>query len=543
MEREKRSTKSLIGRHAADCQVVGHFDTVSVLQGMADAFVDAIRVGVPVRQLPGHDVFGTGKHRVAVDVRGEQLRSLELDAAAAKKEADSASDLAAAHLAKKNASMSAHYDEVATRRLADFERLQQAHNRLATQPPESTANEPFDVRAHIWLAAVNRLRTCGGRLTQEERVAFSAIVPTFRMELVDHVWWAVATVRLNTVDGVADLGPIRWKVGAPGRGSHAALNGTAPTTGEDRTRHELVATLVATGRIIRLAALTACNAPFPQLRQILLHKLCGEPWPDWVSDQWRDTTFADWIVKVYTDPDWTWDSQAKYTTTLLSRQHAVWIATTAPDEGMLWSDLQKRLRDPSVYAGVLTSPKKARRTTARAVEPVLRSVGPTGATQQRRVTCIFCECGAKATIVARAPEVLTDLLCDCGRAAGGTRFGMPNGLRFPDEYKQMRIDQAACERRAEHRREKFKSKLTKREALILKNAHLLADGVSDASLSRALSVSSMSYALSSLLRRGLVESQGEKRKRRWFLTEAGVERAAALTKVQQAESGLSSREE
>lgn len=529
MVRDGRSTKSLIGRNAADVQIVGYADLEGVLTGMADAVTAAIGDGVPVRMLPGHDVFGTGAFSVAVDVRSEQLRTLEASIASARKEADAATNLAVEHGSIGNDLMRDRYNEAATRRSADLQRLQQAYEQLAAEPVEAAADKPFDVRADIWVKAIHRLKTCGGRLTQEEKVAFQAIVPDFRMELIDDMWWGVATIRLNTLDGVAELGPIKWKVSAPGRSTRFALNSKAAATGETRTRQGVLVDLLATGRITKHAAQVVCNAPLPQLRQVLLHELCGEPWPDWVGDQWREPAFVNWIVNVYTTQDWHWAKNGKFGSTLLYRQYAVWILAGAGP--LTWNELQARMRNRGIPASQFCRPHADKNVDARATQPSLKYTGQFAPTGEQLISCIECECGQLATIVARAPEVLSDLLCDCGRAPGGTALGMPEDLRFPEEYRQMRIDLETCERDVKDRFERFKTNLTKREILILQHAHLLAGGASAHALGKALERGDLSIPLHKLADRGLAEVHGKQWKRKWFLTTDGKAQAARLAPV------------
>ncbi|VXB06041.1 hypothetical protein [Aeromicrobium sp. 9AM] len=518
MVRDGRSLKSLIGRHAADMQIVGYAGFIDILDGMADAFLDAIRVGVPVRMLPGQSVFGTTRNMTTVDVRTEKLSALNAALAAAKREAESARTMAVKANAKNNAELEAEYDLMADRRTADVVRLRKAVADLRAEPAEVVVNEPFDVRADVWVRALSRLKSCQGSMTQQERVAFQMIFPKFRMELVQGTWWAVASMRLNTVDGVAELGPVRWPVNTQGRSTVLALNRPATATGERRTRHEIVSTLVGSGRMCRDAAQTVTNAPFRELRYLLLHEVCGEPLPDWVGEQWRDRVFVDWIVTVYTDPDWSWSGRGKYGSSLLVRQFAVWVVA---QHGLISGRQLRRVMGPgAVIFKHLVAPFADKNTRQRPIQPCLTDAGKDENGYQL-LAPIVCECGEPATTVARAPEMLTDLLCDCRQAPGGEALGMPPGLRFPDDYHQMRLSLKQCQDLMSAKRAKRRATLTKRERVVLGRADLFVGGISATRLAGELGLGSLHETMLSLQSRGLIEVTGRHNFTLWHLTADG----------------------
>lgn len=302
MVRDGRSGRSLIGRHAADMEIVGYADFTGMMNGMADAFLEAMRVGVPARMLPGQSMFGQRRSLSSVDVWNEKMTSLNAALSQATREAHSAKEMAVEAHADGDLDMKREYAKTASLRTADAARLRRAAAALEEEQVVPEQTTPFDVRADVWVPALRRLKTCEGKLTQAERVHFQMIFPKFKMELVDSVWWAVATMRLNTVEGVAELGPVRWPVNAQGRSTVLSMNRSATPTGERRTRNEIVAVLEREG-VVRDAAQTVTNATFRQLRHIMLHKVCGEELPDWVGPQWRDPLFMDWIVRIYADPE------------------------------------------------------------------------------------------------------------------------------------------------------------------------------------------------------------------------------------------------
>lgn len=527
MARSARSGKSLIGRHAADMEIVGYADFAGIMEGMADAFVEAIRTGVPTRMLPGHQMFG---HRVGlstVDLWNEKMSALTSDLSQATREATAAMSMAVEAKADGEEDMRVEYKNLASRRTADAARLRRAIDELNKEQTVLERSEPFDVRADVWVPALHRLRTCGGRFTQTERVHFQTMFPKFKMELVGATWWAVASLRLNTKDGVAELGPVRWPVNAQGRSTVLALNRKAPATGERRTRLEIVAVLVASGRICRDAAQTVSNAPFRELRHLLLHELCGEPLPDWVGPQWRDPVFVDWIVRVYSDPNWVWSNRGKYGSSLLKRQYAVCLIDRHGP--MLKRDLMRRMGVGQLNVSEFSQPFRGKNTRQRALQPSLVQLGR-GEWTQPVLGLIVCECGRNATTVARAPEIVTDLLCPCGLAPGGEAFGMPPGLRFPDEYQQMRMTLEQCEELAASRHARHKALTAREEDVLVNGRDQLAGGVVAHRLGKAIGMSGVDSTLRTLQRRGLVEQvvRPGKTYKPWRLTKDGRETAAEL---------------
>jgi hypothetical protein len=530
MSRSARSGKSLIGRNAADVELVGYADFNGIMEGMADAVVEAIRVGVPTRMLPGHSMFGHRTGLSSVDLWNEKMGALNADLVQATREASAAMDMAVEAKVEGNDDMNREYAKVASRRTSDASRLRRAIDALNQEQKVVARSDPFDVRADVWVPALHRLRTCGGRLSQAEHVHFQTLFPKFKMELVDSTWWAVASLRLNTREGVAELGPVRWPVNAQGRSTVLSLNHKAIATGERRTRQEIVATLVQSGRICRDAAQTVTNAPFRELRFLLLHELCEEPLPDLVGPQWRDPVFVDWIVRVYTDPDWVWSRKGKYGTALLNRQYAVCVLAKYGPMGA--RDVMSRMRGVRVNFSHLYRPFADRNTHQRAVAPCAVDGGllPDG---QRLVRLVECDCGQFGTVVARAPEVLTDLLCACGRAPGGEKSGMPSGLRFPDEYQEMGMDMAQCESLAAARRNRTRKTYTQRELAVLGRPDLLSSGISTAAIGRALGLKSLSPAMHSLAAQGLIERRGDTTPQfqLWHLTDEGTAAVAALSQT------------
>jgi hypothetical protein len=55
-----------------------------------------------------------------------------------------------------------------------------------------------------------------------------------------------------------------------------------------------------------------------------------------------------------------------------------------------------------------------------------------------------CVCGGFARVAICAPEVPRRLLCHCGRMMAAAEFGMPDDVRFPDEYKTLSPSREAC---------------------------------------------------------------------------------------------------
>lgn len=193
---------------------------------------------------------------------------------------------------------------------------------------------------------------------------------------------------------------------------------------------------------------------------------------------------------------------------------------------MNFPDLLKHMGPSSLKIAELHDPFLGKNTRQRAVQPCLTVVG---IEDFRKVLGpIVCECGAIAQTVARSPEVLTDLLCDCLRPPGGEALGMPKDLRFPDEYHQMGVSLEQCQSLMAARRAKSGQKVTKREEVILRRPELFDDGISTGRLGRELSMSSLFDATRRLESRGYIERIATQPFKPWKLTEAGRAAAAEL---------------
>lgn len=502
---------------SADEQVVGYVKASHIIDGLIDALISALRTGVPVTQLPDHAMFNTERVHVSYDLRKQQLDSLHLELQEALSLKDAARDRAKAAQRRDDSEAADEYDADASVHRAAAKRHQSAIDALREDPHTPAKPTPFDVRADVWVPTLKSIKASGGQLNQDEISALNLILPELRVEPVGHRWQGVATLRITTSQGVAELGPIRWDIDSAARGAQvvALLRGRPIDTGETRRKPEIVADLVHTNKIGRAAALVAVNAPFPELRAVLLHTLCDEPWPAWVDDQWRSPTFAHWIRDVYTNPAWNWMSNGRYTRLSAHRQLAVHTAATEGtcSGGQISERIGTARTDVTRYAHDVTF--KSMRPWRRSLT-LLESARPARNSILGPITCV---CGNAATIVARAPEVVTDLLCDCGRMPAGEKFGAPADLRFPDAYRDLRLSEKHCIAELGRATAKQATSLPPRSRKVLE---LLAveDGQNEGELRQASGLVGLNRALARLHTQGFIEPR-QGATRRWHLTSAG----------------------
>jgi hypothetical protein len=503
---------------SADVQVVGYVRASQLVDGLVDALVDALRTGVPVQLLPHHSLFDAGRVRVPFDEREHQRQALHDELVDVLADKEAARNRAKQAQRRNDEAAANEYDADVADLRAKASRLQHALDELIVDTTAPAHAEPFDVQADVWAPALRSIKSSRGRLRQDEASALDLIVPQLRVEPIGTRWQGVATLRIPTSSGVAELGPVRWDIDTAGNkgGQAVALaRGNVVLSGETRRKPELVADLVLSGTITREAAMTAVNAPFAELRALLLHTVRGEPWPDWVGLQWQDPVFVQWVHDIYTDPQWVWRGNGRYTLFSPMRQFAVHeVAAEGP---LTVAELTSRAGAAVVNLVKFTG--DARDGTVRAWRPSLRLVDP-GRTQTTAVLGpIMCSCGRPATIVARAPEVVTDLLCECGRMPGGQLHGAPEGLRFPDAYQDLRLSRDNCVADLTASAARNARNLPPRSRRVV---DLLAsqDGMSEGDLRRAMNTSSVVATLRRLQHQGYIRDV-QTDVRRFFLSEAG----------------------
>ncbi|WP_157682888.1 hypothetical protein [Nocardioides scoriae] len=426
-----------------EAQVVGYVKKDEMFPGLVDAFIAACRTGLPVHRRPGHSTFSGAHTGTTVDVLAQRRRLQEgviLEARkkiknAIRREIEVEDDDETAEL----------YRGAAAEAREELRSARAALAQIEADAKVPTTTGPFDALTHVIVPAMARLKMSGGVLSQEEVQALEAIIPSFSMELRSGKWWAIATVRINTVEGVADLGPFEWAISGRARGTArvAAQLDTVPDVGA-ASRRRLFGDLVRSGRVTEDAATILRNAPFVQLPYLVLHSVRGEELPQWMGEEWREPRFVSWIVSIYTDPKFRWMNNGMYATVSYSRQFAATFA--AKQEEFTVSDLAECAPIPRASAyHQMTRPSSTKYSKIRPFEPTLELVGvlPTGIHRHVMRGC-KCVCGQVASIVTHVPEVPRDLLCDCGRMLDTERFGLDAAVRFPEEYKLLRLPFDEC---------------------------------------------------------------------------------------------------
>lgn len=120
---------------------------------------------------------------------------------------------------------------------------------------------------------------------------------------------------------------------------------------------------------------------------------------------------------------------------------------------------------------------------------------------------ILCDCGQYADHALKAPEVLRTLLCDCGRMVDAAEFGMPDELRFADEYRDLKLHYDTARALTVQRFSTPPSQWKGHLREIMCQEALLTEGVSRTDLAGAIgcTTATMFPALGSLVNRGLLQ--------------------------------------
>ncbi|GAB3868923.1 hypothetical protein GCM10028801_45550 [Nocardioides maradonensis] len=520
---------STLTADAIDTQVVAYVKADTILTGFATAFAEACRNGIDVMRLAGHTTYHGVGSQLTLDSRAQQvaaLTALLADTRAAEARARRYS------LEADDAHEADSYRDAARAAASHAADIQQQIDELADDPIAVDLDAPFDVCADVLLKAATRLRECGNEVTQEEFAALKTVMPVLRIERRAGRFWASATVRVNTTDGVAELGPVEWTLDVRGHGAQTVRTNLSPGFNHNpASRKLLIHELKVRGNLTANAARTLANAPFTQLPHVVLHHACGDPYPDWVGDEWRTDAFGTWVTGVYTDPGFWWLGSGKYVRVSYERQALATYAASHPEFSHtdavrdLPLELTAAIRSytrPSAPSP--SSPSRVRPWMPSLVETTSPSVLPTQASY-RGVTC---DCGNIASIVARVPEIPSDLLCDCLLAPGGVNLGMPADLRFPADYRALRMPQEDCIAALRSRYDQWVENPPARPRQLLLQTDRLTAGATNLELAGTRADAAIS---SPILRRleqhGLLTHDGG-RPRRWRYTALGAERARQL---------------
>ena len=402
------------------------------------------------------------------------------------------------------------------------------------QPSVNLAAETFDATTDVWLPALASLHG-RDRVSQEVHRALQVVLTDFRLTRSGALWTGSVKLNLNTAHGIAVLGPITWRIGPGGLGT--------PDLAERhiKARHTtiveraiLAETLRVTCGLPRATADLICRSPFTELGHIIAHKLCEHPVPDWVGAQWRHPAFMEWVTNIYSDPKFVWGPQVS-TTRPLRQLAANLVAQRGRVTG---SELLEELAPVSLRFthylahrqptdGVLVSPR----------QPSVQSSGESSFAK-RVLTPFRCKEGHAARIVTLIPEVVTDLLCECGQMAGVADIGYPADLVFPDEYQLLLAPELECrEHAAIEQRIKLERPLAPlpQGVVDVLEAHgpMQLGGIKaaliDAGVARpTMGKQQIGYAVNTLRRQGRVRPLNEVGWPVWALTRAGRERVTRL---------------
>ena len=445
----------------SDPETLGHLDGRLLLSGFARAAAQACREGLPVRRLPDSASLYqlTGRLSTAAasaHARRELLetRLADLDERIKRARAIvlSTSDL------EKITDYSAEEDRLRAHRRAVAAQLE----RVLDTDEAAPLVGPFRTYNEVVATALSNLAAGPKKVTQAQYEALRTVMPQLSLHRDDHgIWYASATLRLGTTDEtVVEVGPIRWRVGAAGRGT-TAIADRSFTFNEREPRAVLATRLTEAGTLTRNALHALLNALFPELPYVVLHGMSGHPFPDWVGPEWRRPAFVAWVTARYTDPGFRWATLGRYTTFSPERQLLAHLcaqhdhvdpallrhhcpspldfrrlAATMKARGAI-PDWEPAVRYEPVHAAPGDmSPTGNGPRSSRARRAATTRSGP-GGRAPHAYTGIRCECGNIARVVARVPEVPRSLLCECGRMPDAQRHGMPDEVRFPAEYTRV----------------------------------------------------------------------------------------------------------
>ncbi|WP_311208467.1 MULTISPECIES: hypothetical protein [unclassified Aeromicrobium] len=443
---------SNINDDSPDRQIVAHMNSRDVTKEMVAAIKDAIRDGVPVRELPDATMFHQRGTYLSTDAREQQAHETRTAIADAKADAAAAADLAIAAKKRRDEDGAARFLKKVSKADARARQLKAVLDDLETSTaPAERHPEAFDVDAEVWVPALNRIRS-GGKFTQTERNALDVIMPNLSFHYRDGRWHGEATLRITTSRGVAELGPIRWTCANGVRTPTSAVERPAPGRSRDqRGLREIRVKLLSTGRVNDAAALILVQAPFTELRSVALHAFAGEDFPDWVGPKWREPEFIDWIAKTYAAKDFV-GMHGQYGKSSPTRQFAATFVakngTSSPVD--ILAAMGAPGRDHTEFGRVRWDDSN------RPFQPPLILENPGRPIAEQRYRSVLCECGAPASRVIRVPEIPRSLLCHCGLMPDSESFGASKTLRFPDEYGSLEISTEYCLAELERRHDPFK---------------------------------------------------------------------------------------
>lgn len=501
---------------------VAHFRSQPALTGFVLAFAAACRDGIPATVMQGYMRFNEpGRDPLIVDPKASRRRWLEAEI----EEQELLRDNAHREVLRARPGVeewrveSYRNDELnAQTRVTALKRELSA----LAEDTISVCPEEFVTYSDLLERGMGRLTSCGNKLTWAERIALDHILAEFRIEQrLDGQWWAIATVRLATPDGgLALLGPFSWSLGPGGNGgaiARAKLDGL----GERTDRGELLALFGEHTSLGRETILTVLNSPFPELPHVLLNGLGGQPFPGWVSKEWRQKGFVNWVSSVYSgEVEVPWQAGPRARNVSFSHLRQL-VAHLAAQRGTVSEQEVVDLVGVPLEGPFGCAVRDFTTTGGRIwYAPVVRVAGDPLA-----YASVRCVCREPAYVVARSPEVPRDLLCgECGRMPDAKMFGMDPRVRFPRAYTQtLLLSFEECVAEVARRYAPSNWKPSARQVQILEDKELFERGATVPTVSQRFGVppESVRYDLKKLERYGLLASVGSGRQRNWWLPEEG----------------------
>jgi len=424
---------------SANAELVGRVRLEDVHRGLVQALSDRLRGGIPAFRLH-NQAFLVGSRGIAAVVKRDadrvRLQAKRTQLAHVRTSAERA--YFECTVASARARCQAAFEE-ACRDLdrvdAELAELERAAADTGPDPGPS-----FAVDGDVLADAMKALIIDGRKATRAQSEALKIVVPALEIRRNDDgTLSGYATVRLPIADGVAELGPITWRVRDMARGT-AALRGASPVPEGVVVppRDELVSGLVASG-LTRNAAFVVANCPLPELGQVLLHRDDLSRLPAWVAGDWRQSAFVAHVTDTYVHRADDLPGGGRYSSASPERQAVVDLIAAAGGR-LPRRELQQqypRLNEGLWQMGAQQTGRKGYRTPW--PQPFeIENIG----WRENDLVAVGCPCGGYATWVLRVPEVPTCLACRCGRIALDPE-GHYASLRLPAGYRGLVVSEAA----------------------------------------------------------------------------------------------------
>lgn len=517
-------------------QIVGRGISSEFNLGLVLALAEAIERGIDVSLRPGGDVFSPpDRGAPPSSTLDEQVAQLEAQAEKAARKAQRAQEFA---IDADSRDEGRRYRDRARAEEARAAELRHRASKLREAAQPQSLPETIDVTADVWLPALASLVTPDGRVSQAQSSALDEVVRKFSMSYRDGVWWAQATVVMNTAQGVVELGPVEWPACDAGSGYVYLAEPALPTERRDRTAmaHELV----STGGLSEAAAAAAVNCPFPALPYVLLHRLTGTDVPDWVAADWMDEAWSAWLVKAYSRADAlairsdAWLIQHNNFRSLAPMIAARAGQITDVEVRHLQQGARQALRrfcEPATGDGRPWTPSLVSLTEVpaglrRLPKGTVAAFGP-----------VHCECKSAVRIVARVPEIPGGMLCDCGRMPGSEKVTKNPELVAPKDYQRLLPREQDLEGAIVFANEQaVRYRLPEGARRVLLAADRLGRQTSATELTR-ITQRSCTTAVQRLVQLGLLEARPDQSgTSNLSITESGRAKARELRRVDQAET-------